>query len=124
MKERREREGSVVNGVSDSPLVLELLPARHGDALLVTWGPPHGRHRLLVDGGPASAYPDVRERLRESVPDAGIDLLVLTHIDADHIEGTLMLANDAALNLDIGEFWFNGPAQVAPTLGTAQGEML
>jgi hypothetical protein len=50
--------------------------------------------------------------------------VVLTHIDADHIEGTLLLANDAALDIGIGECWFNGPAQVAPTLGGAQGEML
>jgi hypothetical protein len=106
------------------PLELELLPARHGDALLLTWGPLADRHRMLIDGGPASAYPKVAARLREVAAEGPLDLLVLTHIDADHIEGTLLLTNDADLDIGIGEYWFNGPAQVAPKLGAAQGEML
>jgi hypothetical protein len=106
------------------PLELELLPARHGDALLLTWGPLADRHRTLIDGGPASAYPKVGARLREVAAEGPLDLLVLTHIDADHIEGTLLLTNDADLDIGIGEYWFNGPAQVAPKLGAAQGEML
>jgi beta-lactamase superfamily II metal-dependent hydrolase len=110
--------------ISRGQLELELLPARHGDALLLTWGRPTERHRLLIDGGPASAYPKVSARLRKVAAQGPLDLLVLTHIDADHIEGTLLLSNDADLNIDIGEYWFNGPAQVAPKLGAAQGEML
>lgn len=109
--------------ISGGPLELELLPARHGDAILLTWGPLTERHHLLIDGGPASAYPKVSTRLGKVVTN-GLDLLVLTHIDADHIEGTLLLSNDADLNIGIGECWFNGPAQIAPKLGTAQGEML
>jgi hypothetical protein len=106
------------------PLELEMLPARHGDALLLTWGPRADRHRLLIDGGPASAYIKVSERLREVAAEGPLDLLVLTHIDADHIEGTLLLTNDADLDIGIRDYWFNGPAQVAPKLGAAQGEML
>jgi beta-lactamase superfamily II metal-dependent hydrolase len=118
-----QRGGSVVSEISDGPLALELLPARHGDAILLTWGSWAERHHLLIDGGPAAAYPKVSERLAKVAPDS-LDLLVLTHIDADHIEGSLLLANDAGLNIGIREFWFNGPAQIAPKLGTAQGEML
>jgi beta-lactamase superfamily II metal-dependent hydrolase len=113
-----------VNEIAHGPLELELLPARHGDALLITWGPLTERHRLLIDGGPASAYPKISARLREVATQGPLDLLVLTHIDADHIEGTLLLTNDADLNIGIGEYWFNGPAQVSPKLGAAQGEML
>jgi beta-lactamase superfamily II metal-dependent hydrolase len=112
------------NPRSLGPLELELLPARHGDALLLTWGPLADRHRMLIDGGPASAYSKVSARLREVAAEGPLDLLVLTHIDADHIEGTLLLTNDADLDIGICEYWFNGPAQVAPKLGTAQGEML
>ena len=106
------------------PLELELLPARHGDALLLSWGPLADRHRMLIDGGPASAYAKVSARLREVAAERPLDLLVLTHIDADHIEGTLLLTNDADLDIGICGYWFNGPAQVAPKLGTAEGEML
>jgi hypothetical protein len=113
-----------VDDRSFGPLELELLSARHGDALLMTWGPLAERRRMLIDGGPASAYPKVSARLREVAAQGPLELLVLTHIDADHIEGTLLLTNDADLDIGIGEYWFNGPAQVAPKLGTAQGEML
>ncbi|MEP6598671.1 MAG: MBL fold metallo-hydrolase [Actinomycetota bacterium] len=113
-----------MDGISGGPLELELLPAKHGDAILLTWGPLGERHHLLIDGGPGSAYPEVRARLQEVASQGHLDLLVLTHIDADHIEGTLLLTNDADLNIGIEEYWFNGPAQVAPTLGAAQGEML
>src|SRR6516165_3496615 len=115
--------GSVVGEILGGALELELLPARHGDAILLTWGPLNERHHLLIDGGPASAYPKVSARLGEVLTN-GLDLLVLTHIDADHIEGTLLLTNDADLNISIGEYWFNGLAQIAPKLGAAQGEML
>lgn len=105
-------------------LVVEMLPARHGDAVLVSWGDVGDRHHLLIDGGPAAAYLEVRQRIREVAGVDGLDLMVLTHVDGDHIEGALLLANDADLNIDIREFWFNGPAQIAPFLGGAQGEML
>ena len=85
-------------------LDIEMLPARHGDAILLGWGVPGDRHHMLVDGGPAPAYPDVAGRLSE-LGEAGLDLLVLTHIDADHIEGTILLVNDADLKLRIGEVW-------------------
>lgn len=113
-----------VGDASFGPLDVELLPARHGDAVLLTWGPLGQRHRMLIDGGPATAYPEVSARLRDVRAEGSIDVLVLTHIDADHIEGTLLLANDADLDIGIDECWFNGPAQVEPTLGVAQGEML
>jgi beta-lactamase superfamily II metal-dependent hydrolase len=109
---------------ASGPLELEMLPAKHGDALLLSWGPPAQRHRLLIDGGPATAYKQVSARLRELSTAGPLELMVLTHIDADHIEGTLLLTNDADLNLNIKEYWFNGPAQIAPKLNAAQGEML
>lgn len=38
-------------------LVLEVLPAREGGALLLTWGPSHDRHRMLIDFGPGTGVP-------------------------------------------------------------------
>ena len=37
-------------------LRLEMLPARHGDALLLEWGDERRTRRLLVDGGPIGAF--------------------------------------------------------------------
>jgi beta-lactamase superfamily II metal-dependent hydrolase len=102
---------------------IELLPARHGDAILLTWGAADERHRLLVDGGPARAYARVGERMAEVAAAGSLDLLVLTHVDADHIEGTILLTNDAGVGIGIDEIWFNGPGQLSDELSAAQGEM-
>jgi hypothetical protein len=112
----------MADGVS-SALEIEMLPARHGDAILLTWGPPEERHRLLVDGGPARAYSEVGRRMSEVAAEGDLDLLVLTHVDADHIEGTILLTNDAGVGIGIDEIWFNGPGQLSDELSAAQGEM-
>jgi beta-lactamase superfamily II metal-dependent hydrolase len=104
-------------------LVVEMLPARHGDCLLVEWGTAGNRHRILVDAGPAGAYPAIAARLAE-LGAADLDLLVLTHIDADHIEGTILLVNDRELACTIEQIWYNGAPQLAEQLGAQQGEIL
>ena len=104
-------------------LVVEMLPARHGDAILLSWGTDR-RHWMLIDGGPAGAYDEVTARLADVAKEGGLDLLVLTHVDGDHIEGLLLLCNDASLGLPMGNVWFNGSAQLVDELGELQGEML
>ena len=104
-------------------LDLEMLPARHGDAILLSWGNPGDRHYMLVDGGPAPAYADIAARL-SGLGGSGLDLLVLTHVDGDHIEGTILLVNDADLKLQIGEVWCNGSHHLVRELGPVQGEIL
>jgi beta-lactamase superfamily II metal-dependent hydrolase len=107
-----------------SEMTIDLLPARHGDALLLMWGSEHDWHRMLIDGGPAIAYGAVSGALADLVGKAPLDLIVLTHIDGDHIEGTILLTNDADLALDIGEIWYNGSSKLVKELGPVQGEIL
>ena len=67
---------------------IEMLPAAHGDCLWIEYGSGARVHRILIDGGPAHAYPALRERILHLPADARrFELLVITHIDADHIEG-------------------------------------
>ena len=102
-------------------VTLDVLPAAHGDALVITYGPAGGEHRILVDGGPAPTYADgLRTHL------AGLDaaarhfeLAIVTHIDADHIDGSLILFQDHDLGLEIDDVWFNGWPQVAAADGAA-----
>jgi hypothetical protein len=106
---------------------IEVLPAAHGDALLLEWQHDGATHRMLVDGGPLGTYRGVHDRLA-ALPQRDLDLLVVTHIDGDHIEGVVRLLQDrAAMGLRIGDVWFNGWPQlerVADTLGADQGEMV
>jgi beta-lactamase superfamily II metal-dependent hydrolase len=102
-------------------LVLELLPAMRGDAILLTWGSPERSHRIMIDAGPSKAYPAIRDCLSDI---QRIQLLVLTHVDADHVEAMIMLVNDAGLGLDIGEVWHNSGAQLTDELTAIHGEIL
>jgi hypothetical protein len=40
-------------------------------------------------------------------PERRFELLVLSHIDADHVEGAVPLLGDTELKLQLGEVWFN-----------------
>jgi glyoxylase-like metal-dependent hydrolase (beta-lactamase superfamily II) len=103
--------------------VLEALPARHGDALWLSWGEPDAPRHLLVDGGPMSSR--TRAVLESRVDGRPMELVVVTHIDADHVTGVLGLLERRTVTLQAGEVWFNGWAQL-PTdlLGAKQGERL
>ncbi len=65
----------------DGKLHVALLDIGQGDGILITT--PVGQ-RILVDGGPDLT---LLERLGEELPffDRGIDLMVLTHTDSDHV---------------------------------------
>jgi hypothetical protein len=114
-------------------LRLEMLPAAHGDCLWIEYGRGPDVHRVLIDGGPAHTYPALRERiLHLPAGTRDFDLLVVTHIDADHIEGVVRLLQDAeALDCRFRRVWFNGrdqlnqvPDPAGRPLGALQGELL
>jgi len=112
-------------------LSLELLPAAHGDALWIEYGEATRLRRVLIDGGPAHTYNDGLRRRIGRVPkgECALELAVVTHIDADHIDGALILLQElSALKVSVKELWFNGwtqlPKQERETYGPLQGEFL
>ena len=113
-------------------ITLDVLPAAHGDALVVTYGRPGNTHRILIDGGPAGTYAKGLHAYLEALDpeDRRFELAIVTHVDTDHIDGALKLMRDEALGLAIADIWFNGWPQVealAPKdqdRGGLQGEYL
>lgn len=107
---------------------IELLPARHGDCLWIEYGNDRDTHRLLIDGGPVSTYPYLQKRIDRMPPgDKTFELVVLTHVDADHVEGLVRLFADKPLPFAVDEVWFNGWRQMKQAhglLGALQGEFL
>ena len=102
---------------------LEVFPAGDGDCFLLSYGAP-ARH-VLVDGGRKGAYRSLRPRLAEvAATGAELSLFVLTHIDADHIEGVLAFAEDEAPPIRVREVWYNGFDQMSQVevLGEQQGD--
>lgn len=100
---------------------LEALKAQHGDCLLLHWGDP--ARLILIDGGPGPVFRNSLEprleQLRERRVGEGeslpVDMLVVSHIDDDHIAGVLGLTkrllqemeDDEPTLLDIGLLWHN-----------------
>jgi len=107
---------------------IEMMPAMHGDALLIEYGHEKIR-RLLIDGGPLGAYADVERRLKK-IPsgDQAVELLVVTHVDTDHVEGIIRLLAQPTAQWPVypREIWFNGWRHIeeANTLGGREGEMM
>jgi hypothetical protein len=106
---------------------IDMLPAKQGDCLWVEYGSASNPSRVLIDGGVVSTYDILRERIL-ALPEADreIELVVVTHVDKDHIEGMIKLFNDKNLKLKIGDVWYNGWHHIAPPdrLGALQGEFL
>ncbi len=107
--------------VEETAIRVEVLPARHGDCLLVEClreqGPPW---RMLVDGGPPDTWPLLEARLED---DPRIDVAVISHIDSDHIGGMIPYLS-SPLASSIGDVWFNGRTHLPdlPQRSVAQGE--
>lgn len=88
---------------------LKMLPAADGDCLLLSWSAGGPLHHLVVDGGRQRAYAHLKPEL-EAIARAGekLALYVLTHVDADHIEGALAYLADKKAPLLPEQVWFNG----------------
>ena len=87
-----------------------MFPAARGDCLLVEFGKTGDSHRILIDGGPASTYDATLHRWLEDQPRSArsLDLLVVTHVDADHMDGAMLLLQEAeSSTLVLGDVWFN-----------------
>lgn len=100
---------------------IELLPARHGDCIWITYGEPDQLCRILIDGGPAPTWEEtLRDRIRDT---SELELFVLTHIDADHVAGAIpFLQEERGVTFD--DVWFNGWRHLPRTrfLSARQGE--
>lgn len=74
---------------------LEPLAARHGDCLLLHFGPATGPGTVLIDGGPSQVFAkSLKPRLAKLAANRpggpfAIDLMMVSHIDDDHIRGII-----------------------------------
>ena len=102
---------------------VEMLPARHGDALWIEYGDESRPSRVLIDGGLSGTYDAIKARAGTKCE---LELMCVTHIDQDHIEGSVKLLANVPKEMSIKEVWYNGYDQIsrATRLGAAQGEKL
>jgi hypothetical protein len=106
---------------------IEMLPAEYGDCLWIEYGDSRRPSRILVDGGTISTGKRLRERI-EALPedDRRFDLVIVTHIDSDHIDGIVKMFQELPEGLEFAHFWFNAYDHTRPEgfLGAKQGEYL
>ena len=105
---------------------VEMLPAGHGDALVVEYGDRVAPHQLLIDAGPFHSWEGVRTELLRRRKDR-YEVFVVTHIDEDHIGGAISLLDDPDLKHRVDHVWFNGYVHCKSggnVLGPVLGEQL
>ena len=82
---------------------LDVRRARKGDCMLLHYGPPDTPGLVMIDGGPRGVYgPHLKPRLKEIREARGIadndplpvDVLMVSHVDDDHIQGILDLTKE------------------------------
>ncbi|RZP19562.1 MAG: hypothetical protein EVA34_04210 [Erythrobacter sp.] len=101
---------------------LEVVPAMKGDCLLLHHGTKADPKLILVDGGPGGVYAKSLkprlDRIRQERVSGGhigeneplfIDLVVVSHVDDDHINGIIALFEDIAnaAPFTVGRLWHN-----------------
>lgn len=94
-----------------SPIYFQALPAHNGDALLIEYtGTDDLPHRIWVDGGLVKSYESHGKAILQALQqqNEAIDLMIVTHIDQDHIGGILAFMKDSKMRKDLVQHvWFN-----------------
>ncbi len=103
---------------------IEVLRARKGDCLMLQYGRPNDPHLVIIDGGPRKVYlPHLKPRIqqirtRRRIPPGRplpVDLVLVSHVDDDHIQGLLDLTREMITAQDerrpqliqVLSFWHN-----------------
>ncbi len=98
---------------------IDVFPAGYGDCFMVRCCDGKDKTNILIDGGLYDTYHDylkhylgIMKKNKEI-----IDLLVVTHIDCDHIEGIIEFLkenNDSKKPMKVKEIWHNGLIHLIP----------
>lgn len=110
-------------------LKVEMLAAQQGDAVWIEYGSRTSVHRVLMDAGTPASAAAIRDRIAR-LPESQrrFDLLVVTHIDTDHIGGVLKLLAERPPGLTFDDVWFNGWEHIkragGSRLGPIDGEIM
>jgi hypothetical protein len=99
---------------------LEALRARQGDCLLLHYGDDNDPKRILIDGGTRGVFGSFLEpRLEALITESGapleLELLMVSHIDDDHVKGILDLTaklrqqsqDNVPLSYKVRTLWHN-----------------
>jgi hypothetical protein len=94
-----------------------MLPAGCGDCLWLEYGTGAAKRVVIIDGGLTETATALRQRIEKARQERGVatldvELLVVTHIDNDHILGIIDLLKAETPGLRVKDIWFNGRPQL------------
>lgn len=93
-------------------LTVTSLKASYGDCFVVRWGDARQPYVMVIDGGVKKTHEQLLAHLAGTQV---IDLMVVTHVDYDHIGGILALLTSKDFVIPICDFWFNAPPSLHPS---------
>ena len=91
-------------------LKVQLLHANQGDCIVITYGEKTKPHYVIIDSGIGKTCTRELKLFLERVQKTGqmVDLIILTHYDADHIQGFLALMKYKIINSNtVKTVWMN-----------------
>ena len=98
-------------------LNFHVVQANHGDCFILEFGTDNNPRYILIDGGPNSIYEKHLQGELEKIKAKGgkLDLLIVSHVDNDHIIGLLDLmaelkeqdAQNIQKTISIDAIWHN-----------------
>jgi len=94
-------------------LKIHTIQALHGDCFILEYGKRTDKRFILIDGGPPGVYKKfLRTNLRKIVGKSGeLDLVVLSHVDQDHVFGLLDLFKEIKKQkkplMKVNQIWQN-----------------
>lgn len=100
---------------------VNVLKAYDGDCFIINLENKKQKYNILIDGGDYDTYEDILKVKLLNIfmnKDENIDLLVITHIDDDHIGGIKALFEDSSIDKSvlkkkIKKVWFNSAEVIA-----------
>ncbi len=98
-------------------LSLRIVQAKFGDCFIVIYGTQENPKYILIDGGPGGVYKNYLRPELQRIKEAGgdLELMVLSHVDGDHIVGLMQFtqelreqqADEETPLIEIKELWMN-----------------
>lgn len=102
-------------------MIVKMLQAQNGDCFIISYSNEDDTmSNIVIDGGPASAFRDELKSTLLELNNKGIDLLILTHPDDDHIGGLLRFFSYCHNHeCNVKKVLYNSPKVLAEKFGTA-----
>lgn len=102
-------------------MILKMLKARNGDCLVLIFQDKDGqKHNVIIDGGPSSSFNGELKKTLVELNEEGIDLMILTHSDDDHIGGLIkFFEKNQDVEINIKRVLYNSPEILAKFFGSS-----